>query len=161
MNNQNSSFPQQSRPRGFGPLKFPPQQTIHLGDDMPPGTLPNFFAGGQPNLQPMSFGGQFNPYSGNNRNIQGVPGGLNFALGTHQGMNLPMDQSQFRGSSPSSASVSTDSGRFLSPSSSSGSLNASARMTPEHIIRSYSQESVGKLKLVPDLEVRFRLLTHP
>nr|CAB3263617.1 MAPKK4 mitogen-activated protein kinase kinase 4 [Phallusia mammillata] len=147
----------QSRPKGFG--MFPSMQTQgaskgrRMDEELPPGVLPNQFSGNRPSFEPMPFG-QFNPYSGNNRNVPGgLTGGFNFPMSPGQtGLSSPMEGLSFTGKASSPGSKSTDSGRFLPTSSSSGSINTPTRMTPEHIIRTYSQESVGKLKIEPGHE---------
>ncbi|CAK8689524.1 unnamed protein product [Clavelina lepadiformis] len=140
-------------------FSIPPRSTTlePMQDDLPPGTVPNQM---MPNRSfPSITLGQFDPYSGGivsspnvQRNVMSrVPSGLNFGAQL-SGVTSPMDGSNFQTASPVSTSHSGESGRILSTSSSSASLGTPTRMTPEHIIRTYSQESVGKLKIEPNRE---------
>uniref|UniRef100_H2YTH0 mitogen-activated protein kinase kinase n=1 Tax=Ciona savignyi TaxID=51511 RepID=H2YTH0_CIOSA len=152
MANSNSS---RSRPKGLGFYNIAPKNRNFepMEDDLPPGSTPTQFPSNRPNVPAMSLG-QFNPYSGGGMitaprkpQTSRPNQSLNFSFGPAQSSSSPLDNLNFRGVSP----ISTDSGRFVS-SSSAGSLGTPSRITPEHLIRTYSEESVGKLKIEPNHE---------
>uniref|UniRef100_F6XXW0 mitogen-activated protein kinase kinase n=1 Tax=Ciona intestinalis TaxID=7719 RepID=F6XXW0_CIOIN len=157
MSNNN---PTRSRPQGFFNMNPPSNTQGHqaMEDDLPPGSTPTQFSHARPNIPSMSLG-QFNPYSGGGviapqrkttASRSKSNQSLNFAFAPAQSASSPaIDNLSFRGASPISTSYSTDSGRFVSSSSSAASIGTPSRITPEHIIRTYSEESVGKLKIEP------------
>lgn len=120
-----------SRPKPSFTMNFASQPRHNrfnnmMADNLPPGTIPG-----------QTFLGQFNPYR------QGVPS-LNFSASDRAVSNQMLQRPQF------TSSQTMDSNRMFSQ----GSM-INPPLTPEHLIRTYSQESVGKLKIEPLGEVCF------
>ena len=132
-NSSSGKRPGKLKPFNFTPPKpvsnrfelFVPIQQLSVSDGLQPGTLPSQFLG------------QFTPYGS----------GIVNAPNVHNNRNpMPFH--------PSAQTTSPD----LMPTSDSSNMSTSSSSTSlsthEHFIRTYSQESVGKLKIEPNTEVR-------
>ena len=105
-----------------------------MEDNLPPGTIPT-------NLSL----GQFSPYSGQ------MMISSNFSSSGPSSHNIASPNPIFQ-RTPSVPSQGVNSRRLLSSHPSFGST----QITTEHLLNTYSQESVGKLKIDPLGEVRFQ-----